>query len=328
MLASVSIDCYIAYQPIDTLEEARMPLYLLWVLWPAFGGVLLGVLWWSLRARRDGPLSPDIRTVSILAVGGGFVVLLLPHLLVALWLWGSMGDLTRFLLDVRYTLPLVVGILVVAILAIPRRAPRMPGVAQVSRRTLLSFLPFGWVTAVAVIVLLIVALTLSAGFASVPDEFGNNRMFEIAIGSLITAGTEIYGWYYSTVPMILTGLLLIVATLAIGLIARPPMSFEPEEDARVRRVRSVIVARVTAGALALHCAAVLSSLSGTAALYGTTTATGSAGAISVGTSFAALEGALRISGQIAVAVGLFLWTVALMVSLAKPRTAPTLGTTP
>ena len=86
-----------------------MPLYLLWVLWPAFGGVLLGVLWWSLRARRDGPLSPDIRTVSILAVGGGFVVLLLPHLLVALWLWGSMGDLTRFLLDVRYTLPLVVG---------------------------------------------------------------------------------------------------------------------------------------------------------------------------------------------------------------------------
>lgn len=316
MLASVSINCYIAYQPIDTLEEARMPLYLLFAFGPPVIGILLGVLWWFLRTRRDGPLSPGIRALSIIAVGAGFAVLLVPHVGAALWLWGAPAELTMRLLDVRYTLPLIVGIPVVAILTIPGRTRRLPGVA---RRTPLSFLPIGWVIAVAVIVLFILALTLSAGFASVPDDFGDHRMFEIEIGSLMTAGTEIYGWYYSVVPLALIGVLLIVAAFAIGLIARPPLSFDPDEDARVRRVRSANVARVTAGALMLHCAAVLSSLSGTAALYGTTTAAGSAGAISVGTSFAALEGALRVSGQVAVAAGLFLWTVALMVSLAKPR---------
>ncbi|MGF6822289.1 uncharacterized membrane protein YidH (DUF202 family) [Microbacterium sp. ZKA21] len=303
-----------------------MPLYLLFAFGPPVIGILLGVLWWFLRTRRDGALSPGIRALSIIAVGVGFAVLLVPHVDAALWLWGAPAELTMRLLDLRYTLPLIVGIPVVAVLAIPGRTRRLPGVAQVARRTLLSFLPIGWVIAVAVIVLFILALTLSAGFASVPDDFGDHRMFEIEIGSLMTAGTEIYGWYYSVVPLALIGVLLIVAAFAIGLIARPPLSFDPDEDARVRRVRSTNVARVTAGALMLHCAAVLSSLSGTAALYGTTTAAGSAGAISVGTSFAALEGALRVSGQVAVAAGLFLWIVALMVSLAKPRSATSKAT--
>lgn len=212
----------------------------------------------------------------------------------------------------RTLLPLVLGIVSIALLMIPFPSSRTPATAQLSRRTLSTFLRPRWFIGVLIIAGAIIAITVSAGLASRPDELGRYTMYEITIGSRgATAGTEIYGWHYSTPALVALAALLITTIGAWLLVPRPAWSDDPEQDAEERRLRAANVGRVTCAALLVHLSVILQWLGGTASLV-TTTTTSEIGVVSAGTSFAALGPALQWGGAFAFAVGLGMWLLVML----------------
>jgi len=218
-----------------------------------------------------------------------------------------------------YTVPLIAGGAALLVLAFPvrGRGTRSEG-AELSRRTVLTFSRPWWFVAFGIVLLLTVAVALAGGAASSPDEQGRYTLYVVNAGTG-WASTTIYGWHYSVPSLILIAALVGIMTVDLALISRPALAFDRDADVAVRRVRSLNVVRVGAGAVLLHLSAVLSSLAGTSSLQaGFSTGGGDLGEVNVGTSFAALTPLLYWSGAVVGVIGLALWFAALLSTVPAP----------
>lgn len=217
-----------------------------------------------------------------------------------------------------YALPLVLGFVLVLGLAWPSRRPRASGVAELAPRGITRFIRPRWAIAPVVVLVCILTATLAAGAASVPDDNGDYTMYFFEVGRM-SAGTTIYGWFYSVPCLVLVAAMLLATAAALTLVARPPLGVELDAEAARRRARSRNVLAAATGALLLHLGAVLGSLGNTAAL-GAVFQAGEHGAISVGTPFAAIGPALSVLGFAASALGLAMWwLIALWTIRLRPR---------
>ena len=227
-------------------------------------------------------------------------------------------------LDLRFraTLPLLLGIVAILLLMIPSSSQRTRATAQISRRTVLSFLSPWWIAGAVVLVAIILALSIAAGVASRPDFEGHYTFYSITLGSM-EMGTGIYGWYYSVPALFGLTALLVTASIAWAVIPRTPWNDDLTHDAAVRRLRADNIGRVTCAALLVHLSTVLSSLGGTALLRGSTSTT-ELGPVATGTPFAAIGPALHTSAALTLALGLTLWilTALTAVPVGSRRTSP------
>lgn len=275
-----------------------------WVL-----ALLVAFAWWWLRARGHA-LAGAARVTALIAVVVAVAADILLSWVLMPWthdLWG--GDAV---IALRHATPLGAGLvaLVIACLPLPR-AER--GVAEVRRRTPLSFVRRGPLIAVGILVAVVLALTVAAGAASSPDAEGHRTMYYIALGEA-EGGTTIYGWYYSRSSLILLAALLVAGFAAVALIARPALGLDAERERLQRRVRSRNVLLLVAGALTLHLSTILLSLAATAGMrmvqHVDTTVP-----LRIQPDFAALGPLMQYSGYAALVIGAALWLLVAFTAL-------------
>lgn len=215
-----------------------------------------------------------------------------------LWPWAELG--------IRAAVPLILGILGVALLAVPSR-PSPTDAAQLTPRTVRMFVRPRQPIILAALTALTVVLALAAGVASVTDDLGRHTLFTISLGATGgTASSGIYGWYYSLPALVLLAVLLVVTVAAWLLLPRPAWGDDIYRDTAIRRIRAANITRVACGAVLLHLGVVCGSLAGTASMTMGAHAE-SVGMISLGTPFAAMEPVLWVAQAIAVTVGCSLW---------------------
>jgi hypothetical protein len=215
-----------------------------------------------------------------------------------------------------HALPLGLAIVMVVAIAWPPRRPAPAGVADLAPRGLATFTRPRWLGGLAALVVTIVAVSAVAGVASRPDDEGRHLAYRIDAG-LASAGTWIYGWYFS-VPSLIAMLVLVTLTLGgILLISRPSLGPHPELATRERRARTRTVLAAASGGLLLHLGDVFGSLGGTASLAGQFSA-GTLGTVSIGTSFAALGPALHALAFLAGSLGFALWWFVLLSAIPVP----------
>lgn len=265
--------------------------------------------------RRTPPLERRVVIATAAAGGAAVLVFIVVHAF-GTWAPFPVGDGAQWQ-RARYVAPLVIGILLVGALMIPGHRPREAGVADVARRTTTSFLAWRWVVTVAVTAAVIVAISLAAGAASVPDEADRYLAFIVHIGTA-AIGSGTYGWYFSVPALSVMIVLIAVTVVAWMLVPRPAWSDDVEHDRAVRRLRCANIGRAASGALLVHLSAVLGSLAGTALLSGGVNTT-EAGFVFVHTPFAAIEPLLQWSSWIALIGGLACWILAALT--AVPTTA-------
>ena len=222
---------------------------------------------------------------------------------------------------VGFAVPLAAGLLAVVVLMLPRIQRPPTGTADLSPRTLTSFVARGWLVALLAVAALVLTVTALAGRASIPDDQGRYRHFELELTTGFTAGTDIYGWYFSVPSIILLVLLLLATFVAVRAVANPPLGPGAAGDATVRRWRTRNVVAMSLGALLVHLASILSHLAGTAALSaGFAT---DVGWVSARPPLVILETPLRFAATGAELVGWFLWFGVLLVAIRStaPETA-------
>lgn len=245
-----------------------------------------------------------MRDALIAAVVGG-----VPTILIVAPRAGAFGMCPVFWTELgqQAALPLALGIVGVILLSFPARSARMSASAQLTPRTVRTFVRPRQPIVLALVVAVAVILALAAGAASETDDLGRHTQFTITLGtSGTTASTGIYGWYYSLPSLALLAALLVVTTVAWLRIPRPAWGEEIDHDAAVRRTRADNITRVACGAVLLHLAVVFTSLRGTASVMLSAPAN-DLGMISLGTPFAAMEPALFVSATAATVTGLALW---------------------
>lgn len=291
-----------------------------WVLWPVGGGLVLAVGWWLLRTRRTDPHDRRPPTSGIVA---GF--LLLTIAIATRVLFGPLAfvldlpsGLSSAYSDLRFGLPLVLGVLGLVIVAFPFSARRTGGAADLAPRTPFSFARGGWFVTPAIVLAAILALTIAAGLASERDtSTGRYDAYTVAIGGETSMGTTIYGWFYSVPCLIAIGVLIAAAGVDLVLIARPALARDRDHDIRRRTTRTRTVLTLATGALLLHLGLVLDSLAGTATLRGRFST--SVGPLDSWTPFAALEPALSTTSGLATALGFACWFAVLLSGVPARR---------
>jgi hypothetical protein len=292
------------------------------VLGPVLLGIVLSLVWWLVRGRRtrlpDGGVTAFSLAAGLLLALGAIVprlmgTSLLPlDLPMELWLW---------YMDYRFAIPLVLGILGVALLAFPLRARKGRGIAELTPRTPLSYGRGRWLVAPAIVLAVTLILTFAAGAASQPDpQTGHYTMYFVDLGGERGMGTNIYGWYNSIPCLILIAVMTVFTTFTLFLVARPPLDHDQEQDVQLRIIRTRNVFAVGTGALLLHLGLILGSLAGTASLRGGFST--AEGTMSSWTEFAALEPALRIAGEAAAGLGIACWLTVALSAIPSRRKTP------
>lgn len=231
-------------------------------------------------------------------------------------LWWDLGQ--------QAALPLILGIIGIVLLSLPARSAQMSASAQLTPRTVRTFLRLRGPIVLALLVALTLTLTVAAGAASETDDLGRHTLFTITLGTSGTsASTGIYGWYHSLPSLALLAALVVVAVLAWLRIPRPPWGEDIAHDTAVRRTRADNISRLACGAVLLHLAVVLHSLRGTASVMLSAPAN-DLGMISLGTPFAAMEPALFVAATVATVAGLALWLLTALsgIPLGARRQAP------
>jgi len=268
-------------------------LSLSWVLAgiPLLVGGLLAVGVWAVRRRGEVRLSGRLGAFAIV---GGLLPVLVNSGESLLLVAPDPFDETAWLgiRQAQYATPVVAGIVAVAVLAIPGRR-RPPGsAAEIARRTAFTFVSTGRLAGLIAATLVTIAVTVAAGAASAPDSAGRYTSFSLRLGS-VTAGTTIYGWFFSLPSLAALAILLAATILALARIARPPLGEAREHEAAIRRIRSRNVVAAATAAIAFHLSSVFDSLAGTSMLAGTVPSR-EAGTITVRTTFAALTPVLSV----------------------------------
>lgn len=273
------------------------------LVWPSLASFVAALVAWVLMRRRGSRTAHGGRGRTALTAGAAAVVMMgFPFVgVLPLWIdapmrtWLAVGNF-------RYALPLVLGLIVIAVLGLSRGPREASAGAHLAPRTWRSFLAIWWLGACLAVLAVILGLTFAAGLASQPDDDGNYTMYLVDFGSS-AAGSSIYGWHYSALPLVLLALMVLATWWALSSIARPPLGSDPVTDAATRRLHSTNVVRVALGALLLHLGAILSSLANTASLTSTLHASDGTYFTS-GTPFSALTDVLVYSSILVDIVGL------------------------
>jgi hypothetical protein len=293
------------------------------VLGPVAAGIVLVVVWWLIWGRKMG-LPAGTAGASALAAGlilllvgvlvrllGGPLALVL-HIPTELWGWYS---------DYRFTYPLVLGILGLVIVALPVRARSVRGTAELAPRTPWSYAKGSWFITPAVVLALIVTFTVAAGAASQPEEAtGRYTVYWVDLGGERAMGTSIYGWFYSIPCLILIGVMIVIASIDLVLIARPALDPDHERDAHVRTVRTRNVVLIATGALLVHLGLIFGSLAATASVRSSFST--SDGSVAFWTPFAALQPTLVGASSVAAGLGFMLWAAVAVSAIPTRRRQP------
>lgn len=277
---------------------------------PIIGGLLVAGLLWLIRSKLGREPRPSTSGGRVAAVLAGGVVLVI---IVVLRLWAFapilfglrfQPDLLQWQMSARFGLPLVAGVLGLAILSLNRSGRRRRGVADVVRRTTWSLLPRGEAGALVGLVGITVLTAVAAGVVSQPNTEGQYRQYRVDAGVVQTATDSFYGWYYSIPALALVvALTALVAAHAIRAArTAPPDGWTREQDlvARRRRIRQALL--LATGAILAHLGVVFDNLAGAASIAGSRSA-GGAGEFVYESSFAALEPALSVLAVCAVGAG-------------------------
>lgn len=296
------------------------------VLGPLLTGLIVGLAWWLPWGRKMGLPDGSNRLVSVMA-GLLLVLGVLAERLVGVPLilpFEVPMAASAWYIDFRFTVPLLLGILALALLVFPAQSRGGRGAATLSPRTPTSFGRRWWFAIPIVLVAFIVLFTIIAGAASSPDPTtGRYTMYFVEIGGQQGMGTTIYGWYYSVPCLILLAIMLAVAYLDLFLISRPALDQDHGPDVRVRTARTRTVLAVTTGALLVHLGLILESLAGTASLRSQFTAAG--GTVTSWTTFAALQPVLFGASFVALALGVALWVSVILSAIPSRRRAGVLA---
>lgn len=287
---------------------------MMWMLlWGPFVlAVLVAILLSLPRHRVRAPQPARLRLLSALA--GGIPAMTIGLMPAAAFLWRPGIALP---LEIQALLPLLLGIASAMVLIAPLPRRRALATADLSPRSVTSFVRRSWPVSMAALTAAIIAITLAAGFASHPDELGHFTKYSVSIG---TSGTEIatgiYGWHYSVPSLIAVAVLIVTTVIAWASISRPAWGDDVDVDTALRQLRSAHVGRVTVGALLVHLAVILRSLASTASLQGSA-ASSDLGTVWVGTPFAAIAPVLTWASHAVLIAGLVLW---LLVALSAAPT--------
>lgn len=298
-----------------------MVLYLL-VFRSLLAGIVLAVVWWLIRGRRDavpmGPAGGFALAAGLLALVSEIVLRLVgDSILLPFQLPGFLFD---WYMNYRYGVPLVIGIVGLILLSLPLQPRGGRGEADLTRRSPVSFARAWWFIAPGVLLALLLLVTVLAGAASQPDSTGRYVNYSVDLGGGRSVGATIYGWFYSIPSMILTLILLLVTFVSLSLIARPALAENRPRDIHVRTVRTRNVIAAATGALLLHLAIILGSLGATASVRGGFDT--SEGTMWFWPSFAALEPALRIASGLCSVFGVALWTSVVLSGVRSRRRTP------
>ena len=302
--------------------------WLMFLIWsPVLAGLIVALAWWLLRGRRTGLPDGSNRVMPVVA---GLILLLglAAEQLVGMPLFLPFdvptGVMTWYM-DYRFTLPLLLGILGLALLAFPVHPRAGRGAAELSPRTPTSFGRRWWFAAPIVLVAFIVMMTVIAGTASSPDPTtGRYTMYFVDIGGQHGMGSSIYGWFYSVPCLVLLAILLAVAYLDLFLISRPALDHDHLRDVLVRTVRTRNVLAIVSGALLVHLGSILASLAGTASMR--SKFTGAGGTVTSWTTFAALEPVFFGASLVALALGVALWATVLLSAIPARQPARAMAT--
>lgn len=294
------------------------------VLGPVLAGIILAVVWWLLSGRKQvlprGSISTFTVVTGLLLVLTGVVVRLLTgplslQLTLPSWFW-------EWYLSWRFTGPLVLGILGMALLAFPIRARTGSGSAELTPRTPLSFAKRWWLATPAAVIVLVLIVTVTAGSASQPDpETGHYTMYFVDLGGERGMGTNIYGWFNSVPCLILIGVMTVIAFVDLFLIARPALGHNPSRDSAIRAIRTRNVLAVATGALLVHLGLIFGSLAGTASIRSSFAT--SEGTVAFWTTFAALGPWLSAASSVTAALGFALWAMVALSAIPSSRLTPT-----
>lgn len=296
-------------------------LYLL-VFGSLLAGVVLALVWWLIWGRKAalpaGPVRGFTFAAGLLVLLGEIVVrfvganILLPF------------ELPRFLgnwyADYRFISPLLIGILGLVLLSFPVQERGGRGAADLTPRSPVSFARPRWFIAPSVLLVLILLITIIAGAVSQPEESsGRYMMYAVELGGERSAGTSIYGWFYSVPSLIVTGVLMAMTIVALFLVARPALVEDRALDTDVRTIRTRNIVAAGTGALLLHLSLIFSSLAGTASIRGSFAT--SEGPVRFWTSFSALGPALITASMLCAAFGVALWASVALSAIPAPRRA-------
>jgi hypothetical protein len=260
------------------------------------------VRWWSFA----GALLGILLMVAVLVVSIG------P-------LFGLSDAFTGIAVSTRFVVPLVAGLLAIALALLPSPRRQDEASAVLARRTPLTFAPRDLLVTLGAGVALVLAVTVAAGMASHPDAEGRWRNYMVDVG-VMSMGTEIYGWYYSVPSLVLLAALLVLVVVALAVIARPPLAADVSAESVTRRWRARHVVSLASGAVLLHLSRVLASLSATASVKGGTSTTD--GWMVAYGKFAGMEGPLLVASHLAGAVGWAFWFFVLLTAVATASTFP------
>lgn len=216
----------------------------------------------------------------------------------------------------QFTAPLVGGIVAIVLQCMPTRPRRRRAVADLARRTPLTFAPRGWFAFAIVVAISSVLLAVVGGVASQPDEDGAYSMWmqDAGVG---TVGRLIYGWAFSGWSLILLAALAATTVLGLALISQPPLADDPARDLGTRRSRSRTILKTASGGGIIHLGAVLIFFAYTAALN--TGLPVDDALVPVFPPFAFLAPALLVIGVCAITTGFVLWFRVLIEQLTATR---------
>lgn len=294
----------------------------LWVFGSVVAGIVFAVVWRLIWGRGSvlpvGSVGGFTLAAGLLALLGEIVTRVLgsPFLLP----FEVPAPVRVWHLDTRFVVPVLLGILGVALLALPARARGGRGAAELTRRSLVSFARARWFVAPSVALALILLLTILAGAASEPDPTtGRYTAYTVDLGRGTSMGTTIYGWFFSVPALISVGVLLVVTVAGMSLVARPALAEDRELDIRVRTIRTRNLVSAATGALLLHLGAIFGSLAGTASIRSTIST--SEGPVKFWTTFSALQPALATASVLCAAVGIALWAAVALSAVPSRRRA-------
>lgn len=299
-----------------------MWLYLL-VFGSLIAGVILALLWWLIWGRKRGlPVGSVSRftlAAGLLFPLGEIVMRLMDtSILVPFRLPPS---LIEWYGDYRFTIPLLLGILGIVILAFPVQARDRQGSAELTRRSLVSFSRGRWFVVPGVILAFDLLITVVAGAASQPEPTtGRYTTYFVDLGGERGMGTSIYGWFYSVPAMILMCILIVLTIVGLSFIARPALAEDREQDIRARTIRSRNIITAATGALLLHLGLIFGSLSATSsvrAMFST-----SEGPVSFWTTFSALGPVLSGASMVCATLGVAFWTTVALSAIPSRRSVP------
>jgi hypothetical protein len=296
-----------------------MPWIWFMVAAPAVVGGLAALVWWIVRGQRGG-LPPGVT-----AVFTGLAGLLA---LVADLLGRSVGlaglqpptAVLIWLFDYRFAAPLVVGVIALALLAVPAHAQVAAHSADLTPRSIFTFARARWFVAPTAVLVVIVLTTVAAGVASQSDPETGRYDRVLVDGGVGAVGTMIYGWFYSVPALLALAALIVVVCVDLLVIARPALGEDRDLDVRTRRTRTRNVLSGATAAMLLHLAVVFGSLSATASVQGTFTT--SEGPAFLWSPIAGLQTVFTVAAYASGICGIALWTAVALSAIPARRFAP------